>query len=84
MIDLSNGKDIAIIAALPQNKEEGEKYLTSLGISGIEVFESALDSLQVRGTPTIILTNADGEILNVWVGKLPIDKEAEVINQIMS
>lgn len=83
LIQQTQNKNVTIIAVLPQNKVEAEEYLTSLGISGIEIKQISLDSLQVSGTPTIIIANDKGEISNFWIGKLPSDKETEIINQLI-
>jgi hypothetical protein len=67
---------------LPQEKEEAAKYLDGLGISGIEIRQSMLDTLLVAGTPTIIVTDNKGEITNVWFGKLSPEKENEVLSRL--
>lgn len=82
LIKQMQGKNVNIIAVLPQNKAEAEEYLNRLGISGIEIIQSNSDSLQVGGTPTIIIANDKGEISSFWVGQLLPDKEAEVISQL--
>ncbi len=84
LIENAKGKNIHIIAVLPQKKEEAEEYLGSLGISGIEVRQSQLDSINVSGTPTIIILNNKSEISDVWVGKLSSEKETEVFNKLSS
>lgn len=79
LIRQTKDKNVNIVAVLPQDKVEAEQYLNDLGISGIEVRQSLLDSLLVAGTPTIIITNDKGEITNVWLGKLSPEKEDEVL-----
>lgn len=44
-----------------------------------EVRQAGLDALGVRGTPTLLLINDKGVVIKSWVGRLPIDKEGEVI-----
>lgn len=82
LIKQSEGKNVKITALLPQAKEEAEKYLTELGISGIEVKQTQLDALNVSGTPTIIVADDKGVISNVWKGKLQVEKESEVFNKL--
>jgi len=84
LIQQTQGKNVNIIAVLPQNKVEAEEYLKSLGIAGIEIRQSQLDALEVGGTPTIIIVNDNGEIANFWLGKLLPEKEVEVVNQLTS
>lgn len=64
--------------------EESAAHLSVLGLDGIEVRRSPLDVIQVSGTPTLILTNEEGEVRDFWVGKLTPDKEMEVINKLNS
>jgi thioredoxin-related protein len=71
-----------IIAVLPQSEEESGRYLNEMGLAGIQIKQASLDSLEVRGTPTLILVNDKGEILDAWIGKLPPEKEAEIISQL--
>jgi thioredoxin-related protein len=79
LIAETKGSNVNIVAVLPQEKQEAEGYLDSLGIKGVEIRQSRLDSLSVSGTPTIIVLNDKGDILAVWVGKLPAEKEKEVL-----
>ncbi|HMF56607.1 MAG TPA: hypothetical protein VK619_09705 [Pyrinomonadaceae bacterium] len=73
-----------LIAALPQTISEGEQYLHALGVSVDEVKQASLDSINVRGTPTLMLVNSDGLVIDSWVGKLPADQEAEVLSKVQS
>lgn len=75
-------KNIKLVAVLPGDQEESAAYLKELGITNLEIKQLTLDNLQVSGTPTLILANDKGEITNFWIGKLPPDKEVEVINQL--
>jgi hypothetical protein len=36
----------------------------------------------VAGTPALVLVNSSGVAAGVWIGQLPADKEAEVIDAI--
>ncbi|OLE52276.1 MAG: hypothetical protein AUG51_18750 [Acidobacteria bacterium 13_1_20CM_3_53_8] len=73
-----------LIAALPQTISEGERYLHALGVSVDGVKQASLDSINVRGTPTLMLVNSDGRVIDSWVGKLPVDQEAEVLSKVQS
>jgi hypothetical protein len=84
LIEEAKGRNVKIVAVLPQDIKEGESYLQSLGISGIEVKQSQLDVLLVSGTPTILLANEFGQLTDVWFGKLPPDKENEVLAKVRS
>lgn len=82
IVEIVKNKNVKLVAVFPTEVEESTKYLKELGLTNIEVKRSSLGSLQVTGTPTLILTNDKGEITDYWVGKLPSDKETEVLNKL--
>ena len=84
LIETVKGKNIKLVAVFPISIEESKAHLNELGLTNLEVKRSPLENIQVSGTPTLILTNEKGEIMDFWVGKLTPDKEAEVINKLNS
>ncbi|MBV9925731.1 MAG: hypothetical protein JOZ96_11995 [Acidobacteria bacterium] len=78
----AQNKNVRLLAVLPGTPEESTAYLNDIGIPDVEVRRSPLDTLQVSGTPTLILTNDKGEVMRFWVGKLTPEKEAEVLAQL--
>lgn len=77
-------KGVKLVVVLPTVSEESAAYLDELGLSGVEVKEMSLKDLQVGGTPTLILLDGKGEVTRYWVGKLPSEKETEVLEQLTS
>jgi peroxiredoxin len=75
--------DARIIAVLPQDVEAGKTYLNKLGVSVDEVRQLSLDAIGVRATPTLILVDDKGVVTESWVGKLPAEKESEVLNRFL-
>ncbi|HVS83962.1 MAG TPA: hypothetical protein VHE60_19685 [Pyrinomonadaceae bacterium] len=75
-----NKGDTRLVAVLPQPVEEGRKYLATLGVSVDEVRQSSLDQIGVHGTPSLLLVDASGVVKNFWVGRLPPDQEATVLD----
>ena len=69
-----------MVAVLPQTTSEAQAYLTSQGVHVNEVKQATLNSIGVRGTPTLLLVDKAGVVTNVWVGKLQPDQEAQVLN----
>lgn len=74
--------DVRLLAVLPQPPAEGQKYLADLGVPLKDVKQAELSSIQVAGTPTLILVDSKGVVTDAWVGKLPSDKEAEVVSKL--
>ena len=71
-----------LLAVMPQPVEESEKYLKEKRIRVDSLRSVPLSDLQVNGTPTLILVDSSGKVVNSWVGKLPPEKEEEVISAV--
>lgn len=77
-----DGGDIHLLAVFPQAAEEGEAYLKKLAVPVDEVRQVPFESLNVSGTPTVLLVDGSGEVKASWVGKLPSNQETEVITRL--
>ena len=80
--DTSGRGGVRLVAVLPQDVNEGRKYLDELRVPINEIKQSPLESLGVGGTPTLILVDDKGTVTDSWVGKLPPDKESEVLERL--
>jgi len=74
--------DLRLVAVFPQSVPEGEHYLKNLGVGVDGVKEVKLDSLGLRGTPTLILTNQQGGVIESWFGKLSPSQEQELLERL--
>lgn len=74
------GKEVRLVAVLPQPPAESEKYLAEHGINVDEIRQSTPGAVYAKATPTLILVDRTGAVVQSWVGKLPAEKEAEVIS----
>jgi hypothetical protein len=72
---------MGLVAVLPQSVGESQKYLNDLGVSVDDIKQAGLDAVQVRGTPTLIMADRTGTVVESWVGKLPAEAEGEVLNR---
>lgn len=75
-------KNVRLMALFPHPVADGQAYLKELNVPVTESRQADFAALGVGGTPTIILVNKEGEIQKAWVGKLPPDKETEVLNSL--
>lgn len=71
--------NVRLIAVMPDPSTEAQNYLASLGLSIKEIKQIQLNLIEVKGTPTLILVDKQGSVVNSWVGKLTPDKEAQVL-----
>lgn len=74
--------DMRLIAMLPQELSKGRAYMTKLGVTVDQVEEEPLNTVNVRGTPTVILVDSSGTVIESWVGKLRAEEEAKVISRL--
>lgn len=74
--------DVKLVAVMPQSVSEAQRYLGEHKVSVDEIKQANLDDVYVKGTPTLIVVDRDGSVVESWMGKLPPEKEAEVINHI--
>ena len=81
----TNGRPgLAVMAVLPQATDEAKQYLGELNVPVPDVRQAALNSLGVSGTPTLLLVDSQGAVLQAWVGKLPAEQENEVLTKVGS
>jgi len=76
-------QDVRLVAVLPQPVSESQKYLSEHGITVDEIGQAAPANVQVKGTPTLIMVDRTGSAIESWVGKLPQEKEVEVLNRFL-
>lgn len=83
LVDQRNqsGSPVKVIAAVPSQAAQAEesKMLSSAGVQPDAVVTVNFRDIKVPGTPTILLVDNKGEVLDVWVGKLDEDREEEVL-----
>lgn len=84
LVEQTKNKNIKFVAVFPTLAADGNRHLSELGINGFEVRQAPISDLDAGGTPTLIITNDKGEVTDFWVGKLPAEKEAEVLDKLNS
>lgn len=82
LVKAAGEKNVRVIAAFPHTVEEGQGYLKELNVPISEMKQADFSLLKVSGTPTVIMADKNGQITKAWLGKLPPDKETEVINSL--
>ena len=82
LVPITQQKNIRVIAVLPSPTNESREYLKGLGVDSIDIRQASLESLNVRGTPTIILANERGEVVDSWIGRLNSEQETRLITSL--
>jgi thioredoxin-related protein len=90
LLDERNQKGSAVkfVAAVPANEKpeeaqktvaaESEKF-AAVGAQPDKMVNLDFSAIKVPGTPTLVLVDNSGKVLNVWVGKLDEGSEKEVL-----
>ncbi len=73
-------KRIGVIAAFPQDTGTGKRFLNDLIIPITNIVQTSLDAIHVKGTPTLILLDKKGLVMQTWLGRLPPELEQEVMD----
>jgi thioredoxin-related protein len=77
--ELAERSKTHLVAVLPQSNDESKQYLKEKMIDIQDVKQAAPMSLGIRGTPTLVLVDPTGTVLEQWNGKLPATEEDKVI-----
>jgi hypothetical protein len=83
LIDERNqqGSNVKVVAAVPaeEAKDAEMKIMTEAGVQPDSVATLNFQEAKVAGTPTLLLVDNKGEVLDVWVGKLDEGGEKKVL-----
>ena len=83
LIDERNqkGSQLKFVAAVPGDDakaQEAEKF-SAAGTQPDSMVKLDFAAIKVPGTPTLLLVDNSGKVLDVWVGKLDDSREKEVL-----
>jgi len=70
------------VAVFDEPAAESKAYLARLNIPINDVRQADLKKLSVRGTPTLILVNQEGVVIDLWYGKLGTYRESLLFSRL--
>ncbi|HKS30189.1 MAG TPA: redoxin family protein [Pyrinomonadaceae bacterium] len=73
-------KGTRIIAVFPNAESEVQQYVKQNQLQVEAIAGVDLKTFNVRGTPTMILVDRNGKVLNFWIGKLSEDEKKQAVN----
>ena len=78
------GSNTKVIAAVPREeaKAEEQKTMDSAGVQPDALVALDFQNIKVPGTPTILLVDNQGKVLDVWVGKQDSSGEEEILEKL--
>lgn len=71
-----------IVAVLPNDANSAHDFMESSGLSVTTVPKTPLESIQVQGTPTVILVDRGGHVVRSWVGVLSEGRKQEIVKSL--
>jgi Redoxin len=74
------GKNVKMVAVLPQPVAEAEQYLNGEGVHVDQVKQASLGTIGIHGTPTMLLVDGKGVVAKVWTGKLSEPEQEQVLS----
>ena len=84
LVDETAGRsDVRIVAIFPrEGVSDGNAYLNELGLSVAETRHAPLETIGARGTPTLVLVDKGGKVVQSWTGRLTSEKELELLSRL--
>lgn len=75
---------VAALFASSTPVQIADTYLKDSALEVDRVVFASLDPLGIGGTPTLVLADRDGKVMNVWSGKTKSEEEKELRSQLMA
>ncbi len=70
-----------IVAVFPDEKVAAQSYARRIGLAVPLLSGLHLSDLRVTETPTILITNAEGQVMHSWTGFLSSDSEQAALQE---
>jgi|HubBroStandDraft_6_1064221.scaffolds.fasta_scaffold898666_1 hypothetical protein len=69
-------KDLRVVFVLPQAVDQSKDFLSGLGLDTTDVKQATIESISVKGTPTVIIVNRTGVVTDSWLGTMSAEQES--------
>ena len=82
-----SSRQVQLVMITSDDKATAQSYVETKGLSFAQIVpttEVALRDLRVPGTPTLILTDQQGRIEGVWIGRLDDARQREVLDKVLA
>jgi len=71
-----------MLVVMPDNTEKGAALLSTHGLTSQNIPGTLLNNMKVYGTPTLLLVDANGRLLQSWIGELDASKADALLAQL--
>jgi hypothetical protein len=72
-----------MLMVMPDDPSSGAALLAEQGITSQSIGNIPLSSIKVSGTPTLLLVDANGRLLQRWVGELDASNTEAVLAKLL-
>jgi hypothetical protein len=73
-----------VIAVFSSTEEKPELFLSNHGISVDQIVTADFRKLAISVTPTVMLVDHSGRILDFWIGMIPQSREGSVLRHVVA
>jgi thioredoxin-related protein len=81
-LEHSNTLKAHMVIVMPDDPASGAELLRSQQITSQSIPDTPLGDVKVSGTPTLLLVDANGRLLQSWVGELDSSKAEALVAQL--
>jgi thiol-disulfide isomerase/thioredoxin len=78
----SKGQHVNVVAVFPNNEDEVRQYAQRNSLALETVAGVKLATLNISGTPTAVLIDNGGRVIDFWVGKQPPETEQQILKAV--
>lgn len=83
--EFGQSPSVKIAAVFPQDVPTAEEYLKTNKLDINQVYQANPSAVGAGGTPTLLLVDENGKVVDTWFGKLmSSDEEEKVLNRLRS
>jgi hypothetical protein len=73
------GSDIQLVAVFPESQTDVETFMADAKLDFKGIANVNLDKLSIPGTPSIVLIDREGKVIDFWLGRVSGNSEKEAI-----
>jgi hypothetical protein len=78
----ANGQATHVVAVFPNPEAEVKQYVQQNNLDLETIAGVDFGALNISGTPTAFMVDSSGKVRDFWLGKLPQDKEQQIIKAV--
>jgi hypothetical protein len=71
-----------MLMVMPDDEQTGAALLSANGITSQSIPGTLLGNMKVYGTPTLLLVDANGRLLQSWIGELDASRADALLAQL--